>query len=183
MGLSAAELNTIATYKKKTLKLQNKRLSDADLPLLIEALQKNDVVTNLILRTNQITSEGAKQLVASLPCIMRLDLAYNHLDDTCMLDLATSNQLELDLSWNNITDGGVQIFIDNLSGPQRVSVNGLSVSREKLDALGQKLKQLAEESGSSPMLMSDGLRLHENKKGSKGDDHYITKPRIPPLST
>ncbi len=123
----------ISEYNEPTLDMRNKHLTDDDLIELCSYIQRNSNIKCLLLSHNQITSRGAG-LLTELPYIESLSLAYNHLDDSCLLKLAKSKLKSLDLSWNNITDKGVDTLIQN-STQNSITVDSLFVSQEKHNEL------------------------------------------------
>ncbi len=130
---SESTLKAISEYNEPTLDMRNKHLTDDDLIELRSYIQRNSNIKCLLLGHNQITSCGAK-LLTELPYIESLSLAYNQLDDSCLLKLAQSQFKSLDLSWNNITDKGIDILMQN-STQNSITVYSLFVSQEKHNEL------------------------------------------------
>lgn len=146
MRLSDAALKTIGEWLEPTLDLSNKNLNDDDLVALCSFLQKNKHVKYLLLDHNQITSNGVKLLIKELPNIEHLSLSYNNIDDSCLLELAASQFKSFNLSWNNITNKGVDVLIKH-SLQDRISVDSLFVTEGKKQELKLKLSQRKSGSG------------------------------------
>ena len=185
MKLSVYEIKAISTWSKGTLDLRNKNLTDQDLEEMCSALEENKAVTCLLLDHNRITSKGVFSLVKKLLHVERIGLAYNDLDDSCLLQLAKSHFKSFDLSWNNITNDGVELLIQN-SNQESITVDALKVNREKQQALSDKLRQKkknrleTEQKGTSDLLTTELHTKKGLKEKEKGEADLKTSSAVPP---
>lgn len=103
----------IAQQAREHLDLRNQGLIDEQIPVLCDAIKKNNCIVSLDVSRNSLFSDSA-EILAELSQLKKLNIRENYLGDEGFFFLSKAKHLEyLDISSNGITDVGAQGFLDN----------------------------------------------------------------------